>query len=127
MRRDRRYFSRHLFPSKLSDLRGDFDAPRRGVLATLLRAAQPGSITAVFHKDGELASAGILGRLGDLGSVPAELSVAASTASGALDYVVVKDSRGAEKCVGYLKKHNAGRAKFLILSELEWAFHLHPQ
>ena len=56
-----------------------------------------------------------------------KLDILNNAYSGALDYVVVKDSRGAEKCVGYLKKHNAGRAKFLILSELEWAFHLHPQ
>ena len=45
----------------------------RGVVGKILAAAKPGK---------ELAKAGVLGRLGDLGAIPSEFDVAVSTACG---------------------------------------------
>ena len=73
-----------------------------------------------FHAiDGELEHAGVCGRLGDLGEIDSYYDVAASTASSALDYIVVETGEGAQKCVEYLKKYNAGRSRFLILEEMQ--------
>ena len=35
--------------------------------------------------------------------------MAVSTASGALDYIVVETAKGGGACVEYLRKHNLGR------------------
>ena len=76
-----------------------------------------------YDIDGELEHAGVCGRLGDLGEIDSYYDVAASTASSALDYIVVETGEGAQKCVEYLKKYNAGRSRFLILEEICLVFH----
>lgn len=63
----------------------------------------------------------MVGRLGDLGEIDARYDVAASTASSALDYIVVETSLGAQRCVDFLKQRNAGRARFLLLDEMQCA------
>jgi len=45
-------------------------------------------------KGGELSGAGLHGRLGDLGDVPASVDVAVSTAAPALNYLVVDSTEG---------------------------------
>lgn len=60
---------------------------------------------------------GIHGRLGDLGAVPDRFDIAASTAAGALDYIVVDTTESAQKCVQLLRKRNLGVATFLILEK----------
>ena len=66
-------------------------------------------------KRGQLS--GVLGRLGDLGSINAKYDVAVSTACGALDYVVVETTADAQACVAHLRKNNLGVATFLILEK----------
>ncbi len=56
---------------------------------------------------------GILGRLGDLGAIPAKYDVAISTSCGALDHIVVESMELAQKAVEYLKKNNLGQASFI--------------
>ena len=45
----------------------------------------------------------IFGRLGDLGEIDGAYDVAVSTASSALDYIVVDTAEGAQRCIEYLK------------------------
>ena len=58
-------------------------------------------IMAAAKKGGPLADAGILGRLGDLGTIPAEYDVAISTACGLLDHIVVETTEGITSSVSY--------------------------
>lgn len=61
----------------------------------------------------------VFGRLGDLGEIDSKYDVAVSTASSALDYIVVRSAEDAQKCIEYLKKYRAGRARFLVLDEMK--------
>jgi structural maintenance of chromosome 4 len=40
------------------------------------------------------------------------------SSAGPLNHVVTNDTATAEKCVEYLKKHNLGRATFIMLDKL---------
>lgn len=61
----------------------------------------------------------VFGRLGDLGEIDSKYDIAVSTASSALDYIVVRSAEDAQKCIEYLKKYRAGRARFLVLDEMK--------
>lgn len=64
---------------------------------------------------------GIEDRLGNLGTIDSKYDVAISTAcSGTLGNIVVGDTDTAQRCVGYLKKHNLGRATFIMLDRLDY-------
>ena len=77
---------------------------RSGVLKSLMRAAKGSARRSVWRGiDGELSQVGIYGRLGDLGEIDGFYDIAVSTASGALDYIVVDSAEGAQRCVEYLK------------------------
>jgi structural maintenance of chromosome 4 len=54
---------------------------------------------------------------GDLGSIDKQYDVAASTASAALDYIVVEDTPTAQRCVELLRSRGLGVATFLILDK----------
>ena len=66
-----------------------------------------------------LSTTGILGRLGDLGSINAEYDVAISTACSMLDHIVVQTVEDGEACIRYLRQNNLGRASFIALSQME--------
>jgi structural maintenance of chromosome 4 len=83
---------------------------RNTVVAAILKAAKKG---------GPLESAGVRGRLGDLGTIPAEYDVAISTACSSLDNIVVNTVVGAEACMKYLREYNIGRGSFLPLERVE--------
>ena len=76
------------------------------------------TLMAATKKGGALEKAGLLGRLGDLGSIDAKYDVAITTACGSLDNLVVKTTSGAQACVAFLRKHNLGRCTFIILEQL---------
>lgn len=59
----------------------------------------------------------LCGGSGDLGSIDKQYDVAASTASGALDYIVVEDTPTAQRCVELLRSRGLGVATFLILDK----------
>eukprot|EP00961_Rhodomonas_salina_P289383 3910526-Rhodomonas_salina.1 len=67
---------------------------------------------------------GIHGRLGDLGTIPAEFDVAISTACGALNHVVVDNTQVAQRCCDLLRSSGAGVATFLMLDKQQ---HLAPK
>ena len=77
------------------------------------------NILKATKKGGPLAAAGVRGRLGDLGTIAAEFDVAISTACGMLDNVVVDTVEGAQACVEFLKRTNAGRMTFIASDQLE--------
>jgi len=84
-----------------------------GVLSAILKATK---------RDGPLSASGVLGRLGDLGTIPSEYDVAISTACGSLDYIVTKTTEGAQMCMQFLRANNLGRASFIALDKMsEWA------
>lgn len=89
---------------------------RNSAVAGILKAARKG---------GPLANVGILGRLGDLASVPEEYDVAVSTACSSLDNIVVQTTAGAQRCLEFLRKHGLGRANFTPLDKMKKGAHDH--
>lgn len=81
------------------------------------------SILKAARNNGELSKVGVLGRLGDLATIPDEYDVAVSTASGHLDHVVVQTTAGAQRCLEFLRKHNLGRANFIPLDKMKKGAH----
>jgi structural maintenance of chromosome 4 len=81
-------------------------------------SAQSKLLTALMRqRDKGGVYAGIRGRLGSLGRVPAQLDIAASTCGGGLDEIVVETKACAEACVDFLREHKLGVATFLILEK----------
>jgi structural maintenance of chromosome 4 len=72
---------------------------------------------------GELSKVGVLGRFGDLATIPEKYDVAVSTACGMLDHVVVQTTAGAQRCLEFLRKHNLGRASFIPLDKMKKGAH----
>lgn len=70
------------------------------------------------RKGGPLESAGVRGRLGNLGSISPEYDVAISTACGTLDHIVVDTAEGGQACLNYLRETNLGRASFIVLDQI---------
>lgn len=66
---------------------------------------------------------GVLGRLGDLATIPEEYDVAVSTACGMLDHIVVHTTAGAQRCLEFLRKHGLGRANFIPLDKMKKGAH----
>ena len=65
---------------------------------------QDENINRLLQAQKENKLSGIFGRLGDLGTVPADMDVAASTAGARyLNYILVSDGKSAENCIKYLK------------------------
>jgi structural maintenance of chromosome 4 len=69
------------------------------------------------RKGGPLAGAGVHGRLGDLGSIPAEYDLAVCLATGMLDAIVVDTAEAAQRCVSYVR--DKGRVSCIVLKELQ--------
>lgn len=61
---------------------------------------------------------GVHGRLGDLGAIDSKYDTAVSTACGFLNHIVVDSTETGQKCIEYLRKHNLGRANFIILDKM---------
>lgn len=76
-------------------------------IKTTLREAARNGIISGFH-----------GRLGDLGTIPAEYDIAISTACGNLENMIVDNVASAEKCIEHLRQTKAGRANFICLDRI---------
>jgi structural maintenance of chromosome 4 len=108
-----------------------------GELASLVieKRGQIEEASRVKHSTGILAnlrkmvpqqvSAGILGKLGDLGEIEEKYDTAVTTACGALEHIVVTNSDVAQTCVDVLKSKKLGRATFIIINEIRDA--IEPQ
>jgi structural maintenance of chromosome 4 len=81
------------------------NSSRARVLQGLMAAKKSGKIP------------GVIGRLGALGSIAPEYDVAASTACGALDNVVVDTTTTAQACVQLLREKELGVCTFIILDK----------
>lgn len=78
-------------------------------------------ITALYKASREGKLKGIIGRLGDLGSIGEEYGIAAGAAAGSsLDNIVVKTAEDAQASVAFLRKHNLGGATHIILDKISW-------
>ena len=87
------------------------------------RSKAVNEILKAARKDGELSKVGILGRFGDLATIPEKYDVAVSTACGMLDHIVVQTTAGAQRCLDFLRKHNLGRASFIPLDKMKKGAH----
>ena len=91
------------------------------------RAKAVQGILKAAEKGGELSKVGVLGRLGDLATVPEQYDVAISTACGGmLDNIVVQTTAGAQRCLEFLRKYNLGRASFIPLDKQKKGAHDRP-
>ena len=59
-----------------------------------------------------------MGRLGD-----EKYDVAVLTAFGMLDHIAVQITAGTQKCLEHLRRHNLGRASFLLLNKMKKSAH----
>jgi structural maintenance of chromosome 4 len=93
---------------KVSSAREELNsvATQNKVLASLIKLNDSGRIQ------------GFRGRLGALGTIDTKYDVAISTACPALDNMVVDTVEAGQHCIEYLRKHNLGRAKFILLDKL---------
>ncbi|OLY84770.1 Structural maintenance of chromosomes protein 4 [Smittium mucronatum] len=62
---------------------------------------------------------GIYGRLGSLGTIDKKYDVAISTSCPNLESIVVQNVSSGQQCVEFLRKNNIGRARFVMLDELQ--------
>ena len=62
---------------------------------------------------------------GDLGTIPDKYDVAVSTASPALDYVVVDTMETGIKCVEFLKNANLGTTTFIAMDKVNLIIHVY--
>jgi structural maintenance of chromosome 4 len=81
------------------------------------------AILKASKKNGELATCGVMGRLGDLATIDEKYDVAVSTACGMLDHIVVQTTAGTQRCLEFLRKHNLGRASFVPLDKMKKGAH----
>lgn len=66
----------------------------------------------------------MIGRLGDLATIPEKYDVAISTACGGmLDNIVVQTTGGAQRCLDFLRKYDLGRASFIPLDKQKKGAH----
>lgn len=65
---------------------------------------------------------GLLGRLGDLGTIPEQYDTAVTTACSQLDCFVVDTVSNGEACIKYLRETKAGRGNFICLDKVQQQF-----
>jgi structural maintenance of chromosome 4 len=101
--------------TKLKSQRAQLEEQRRNahsqqsrstLLAALMEAQSNGKLT------------GILGRLGDLGTIAPEYDVAITTACPQLNYIVAESAKAAQMAVALLKKNKLGVATFMMLDSI---------
>ena len=62
---------------------------------------------------------GIIGRVGDLGTIDEKYDVAATTASaGTLEWIAVDTEKAAQDASTFLRQHQIGRASFMIMERI---------
>lgn len=62
---------------------------------------------------------GLHGRLGSLGTIPDRYDRAVSTACRALNDILVESVEAGQQSIEHLRKHNVGRARFLVLEKVK--------
>lgn len=62
---------------------------------------------------------GVIGRLGDLGSIPKQYDSIMTSACGRLDNIVVRNTQAAQAVLDYLKVNKLGRLTCIILDKIQ--------
>lgn len=111
--------------SKAKALSGEIHGTRRKVeearQASEQSISQSKLLSSLYDASRSGQLKGIVGRLGDLGSVQDKYSTAVSAAAGAtLDNVVVWTAEDAQLCIEYMRQNNLGRSTFIILDKLRY-------
>ncbi|KAJ1956124.1 Structural maintenance of chromosomes protein 4, partial [Linderina pennispora] len=111
----------------LRDALGDARRREEEARAALNATESQGKVLkAILQQRDNGSIAGIYGRLGSLGTISEKYDVAiSSSCGGGLDNIVVQTVKAGQQCVEYLRKHNVGRARFVILDTLR-KFNLEP-
>ena len=102
---------------KVKELRGNVESSR----ASQTSEASRGQVhRCLMEAKKSKKIPGIHGRLGELGRIDDKFDVAISTACPALNHMVVDTTSDGQRAVEYLRKHNMGRATFIILDQLKY-------
>lgn len=100
---------------RLKVMRSEYDEKRSSQAASKSQGAVMDALMAQ-KRNGNIP--GIIGRLGDLGSIDLKYDVAISTAVGGnLDKILVDSTATGKQCIEFLKKNNIGRGNFLALEK----------
>lgn len=78
-----------------------------------------GMFNNMFEKIMQQRIPGVIGRLGDLGSVPREYDEIITSCCGRLDNIVVKNFEAANAVLNFLKVTKLGRVSCIILDKIE--------
>ncbi|CDW85924.1 structural maintenance of chromosomes protein 4 [Stylonychia lemnae] len=97
----------YIIESNQLKLESEYQREQREVLFKLLEAQKRGRLS------------GILGRLGDLGSIDKMYEVAITTSCGKLDHIVVLRFDQAEECMRYLRNNKIAKGKFMPLDQIK--------
>ncbi|KAL7428262.1 hypothetical protein ACHAXH_003877 [Discostella pseudostelligera] len=108
---------------KSTDLLTRVEIAKASMQSTTGHSRVASAILKASKKNGELASCGVMGRLGDLATIDEKYDVAVSTACGMLDHIVVQTTAGTQRCLEFLRKHNLGRASFVPLDKMKKGAH----
>ncbi len=108
--------------SDLEDVEDELNAVQQEYAELEAKAGQSGdtsygrAVTTILNAGVD----GVHGTVAQLGSVSGEYATACETAAGGrLAHVVVDDDAVGQRCIEYLKSHNAGRATFLPITEMD--------
>ena len=104
----------------LDDLEEDLQSKRREYAELEAQSDQGSSYGRAVSTILQADLMGVHGTVAQLGSVAPEYATACETAAGGqLANVVVEDDSVGQRCIEHLKSHNAGRATFLPLTEMD--------
>lgn len=78
-----------------------------------------GMFNNMFEKIMQQRIPGVIGRLGDLGTVPREYDEIITSCCGRLDNIVVKNFEAANNVLNFLKTSKLGRVSCIILDKIE--------
>ncbi|EEB05847.2 condensin complex subunit Cut3 [Schizosaccharomyces japonicus yFS275] len=101
--------------AKLRSCQVQVDEIRSSLQASKNRGSVLNGLTQL-HQAGKLP--GFFGRLGSLGVIDQRYDVAITTACPALNHIVVENVETGQRCIDYLRRHNLGRASFILLDKL---------
>ena len=80
---------------------------------------QQGQFNNMFSNIMKANIPGVLGRLGDLGSIPTQYDSILTTSCSRLDNIVVEDYNAAQAVLSLLKKNDLGRVTCIILDKIQ--------
>jgi structural maintenance of chromosome 4 len=104
--------------SNVSDLRRSVEDAKQ-VMESVASSSR--LFTALYSATRSGHLTGVVGRLGDLGSIDPKYGTAAGAAAGSfLDNMVVKTAEDAQACIKLMREQNLGRSTFIILEKLEY-------